>query len=319
MPGADPALCPTTYTARMLLDKSYPANEASPPAHAGSPETRSAGSCFDTFRLVAADLAADCPDGEMAPVPGADPALCPTTYTARMLLDKSYPANEASPPAHAGSPETRSAGSCFDTFCLVAADLAADCPDGEMAPVPGADPALCPTTYTARMLLDKSYPANEASPPAHAGSPETRSAGSCFDTFRLVAADLAADCPDGEMAPVPGADPALCPTTYTARMLLDKSYPANEASPPAHAGSPETRSAGSCFDTFCLVAADLAADCPDGEMAPVPGADPALCPTTHTARMLLAESYPANEASPPAHAGSPETRSAGSCFDNFAS
>ena len=96
---------------------------------------------------------------------------------------------------------------------------------------------------------------------AHAGSPETRSAGSCFDTFRLVAADLAADCPDGEMAPVPGADPALGPTTYTARMLLDKSYPANEAPPPAHAGSPETRSAGSGFDTFRLVAADRAADC----------------------------------------------------------
>ena len=317
VPGADPALGPTTYTARMLLDKSYPANEAPPPAHAGSPETRSAGSCFDTFRLVAADRAADCPDGEMAPVPGADPALGPTTYTARMLLDKSYPANEASPPAHAGSPETRSAGSCFDTFRLVAADRAADCPDGEMAPVPGADPALGPTTYTARMLLDKSYPANEASPPAHAGSPETRSAGSCFDTFRLVAADRAADCPDGEMAPVPGADPALGPTTYTARMLLDKSYPANEASPPAHAGSPETRSAGSCFDTFRLVAADRAADCPDGEMAPVPGADPALGPTTYTARMLLDKSYPANEAPPPAHAGSPETRSAGSCFDTF--
>ena len=181
--------------------------------------------------------------------------------------------------------------------------------------MPGADPALCPTTHTARMMLDESYPANEASPPAHAGSPETRSAGSCFDNSCPVAADLAADCPDGEMAPVPGADPALCPTTHTARMLLAESYPANEASPPAHAGSPETRSAGSCFDNSCPVAADIAADCPDGEMAPVPGADPALCPTTHTARMLLAESTPASEAPPPAPDGSLETRSTSCCSD----
>ena len=123
MPGADPALGPTTYTARMLLDKSYPASEASPPAHAGSPETRSAGSCFDTFRLVAADRAADCPDGEMAPVPGADPALGPTTYTACMLLDKSYPANEAYPPAPDGSLETCSTSCCSEAgdSCVAAA------------------------------------------------------------------------------------------------------------------------------------------------------------------------------------------------------
>ena len=111
---------------------------------------------------------------------------------------------------------------------------------------------------------------------------------------------------------MPGADPALCPTTHTARMLLDKTYPANEASPPTHAGSPEMRSAGSCFDDTCPAAADIVADCPDDEVAPMLGADPALCPTAHTARMISAESHPANEASRPAHDGSPETRSAGS-------
>ena len=50
-------------------------------------------------------------------------------------------------------------------------------------------------------------------------------------------------------------------------------------------------------------------------MAPGPGADPALCPATHPARMMLAESPPAGEAPLFAPDGSPETRSTSCCSD----
>ena len=45
------------------------------------------------------------------------------------------------------------------------------------------------------------------------------------------------------------------------------------------------------------------------------GVDPALCPATHPARMILAESLPAGEAPPPAPDGSLETRSTSCCSD----
>ena len=63
-----------------------------------------------------------------------------------------------------------------------------------------------------------------------------------------------------------GIDPALCPTTHIARLVLAESYLASETSPLARDGSLETCSTGCCSDKSCAVAADAVADCPNDEV-----------------------------------------------------